>query len=215
MKSNQEQPQRSEWDIDNLPNRLTLFRVLLIPIIIGCLGFNLPTWGTLLPFQKTLGWIAAFIFSIAAITDFFDGHFARRRNIVTVFGSFLDPVADKFLVVSSIIMLLALERIPAVLVVILILREMYITALRLLAVEKGLSIPVDHWGKYKTATQMIAIPLLMAWDSPAGIPLPLIGSILIFVAAFLSLFSALRYSVGLIAKFKIMRHQKLEQKNEQ
>ena len=106
MKSNQEQPQRSEWDIDNLPNRLTLFRVLLIPIIIGCLGFNLPTWGTLLPFQKTLGWIAAFIFSIAAITDFFDGHFARRRNIVTVFGSFLDPVADKFLVVSSIIMLL-------------------------------------------------------------------------------------------------------------
>lgn len=197
----------SEWEIDNLPNRLTLLRVLLIPIILLSLFLTISNNSWIRLHIVMLNYIAAWTFVIASITDFFDGHIARKKNIVTVFGSFLDPIADKFLVISSLIMLLALNRIHVLIVLVLVLREMYITALRLLAIEKGLSVPVGTLGKWKTATQMLGIPLLMANDIPFGLDMPLIGTIAIYLATIFSLYSALEYSLGLIKKIKKLRKE--------
>lgn len=201
-----------EWDIDNLPNRLTLFRVVLIPVIIASLF--LKDTGYLLGqnWSKELGYIAAWTFVLASVTDFFDGHIARKRKIVTVFGSFLDPIADKFLVVSSLIMLQGLNLIHPLMVIVLVLREMYITALRLLAQERGINVPAGNLGKYKTTFQMIGIPLLMADDAPFGIPMNLLGNIFIYLAAIFSLYSAFEYSLGTIKKMKIARMSKLKNK---
>lgn len=202
MNQSSKSAQSNEWEIDNLPNRITLFRIVLIPIILLSLYFNLTS-----PI-KSLNYIAAWTFVLASISDFFDGYYARKRKLVTVFGSFLDPIADKFLVISSLIMLLALNRIHVLVVLILVMREMYITALRLLAMEKGLSVPVGTLGKWKTATQMIGIPFLMANDLPFGLNMPLIGNILLYLATVFSLYSALEYSLGFLKKIKKVIEEK-------
>ena len=200
-----------EWEIDNLPNRLTLFRVMLIPIIVGSLYIVKMKYQIFDLIMKDLGYIAGWSFVIASITDFFDGYIARKRGIVTVFGSFLDPIADKFLVVSSLIMLQALGRIHPLVVVALVLRELYMTSLRLLANEKGLSVPVDNLGKWKTTFQMMGIPMLMAYDKPFPyISFPLLGTILIYLAFFFSVYSAGNYTYGLIKKVKESRTKKLK-----
>ena len=198
----------NEWEIDNLPNRLTMFRVILIPIIIFSLFSVQMKYEWALPHTSLLNYIAAWTFVAASITDFLDGFIARKKNIVTVFGSFLDPIADKFLVISALIMLQALDRVNVLLVLILVLREMYITALRLLAMEKGISVPVGTLGKWKTATQMVGIPLLMANDIPWGLDMPLLGTIAIFLAAIFSTYSATEYSLGLIKKIQKIRREK-------
>ncbi len=195
-----------EWEIDNLPNRLTMFRMLLIPVIISSMILQKANWGLNEVVLLRVGYLGAWTFVLASITDFFDGYIARKRGIVTVFGSFLDPIADKFLVVSSLIVLGELERIPSLVVLILVLREMYITSLRLLASERGLAVPVGKLGKWKTATQMVGIPLLMANDHPWGIPMPLLGTIGIYLASIFSVYSALEYSAGLIKKIKAKKH---------
>lgn len=203
----------SEWDIDNLPNRLTMFRVILIPIILLSLFFNLTSYPWVLTHIKLLNYTAAWTFALASITDFFDGYIARKKNLVTVFGSFLDPIADKFLVISSLIMLLALNRVNVLVVLVLVLREMYITALRLLAMEKGLSVPVGTLGKWKTATQMVGIPLLMANDRVLGLDMPLLGTVAIYLASLFSLYSAMEYSVSFIKKIRNLRKEiKLKRK---
>lgn len=200
-----EQTAQNEWEIDNLPNRLTIFRVLLIPVIVSSILIIIYDWELFKPYHFHLGYLAAWTFVAASVTDFFDGYIARKRGIVTVFGSFLDPIADKFLVVSSLILLQSLNRVPALLVIILVLREIYITALRLLAMEKGFTVPVDSSGKWKTALQMVAIPMLMAFDYPFGIPFPEMGTAFIYIAACLSLYSACFYSYGTVRKFKVAR----------
>lgn len=207
-----EQVETDEWQIDNIPNRLTILRVLLIPILIICLGSGLFEQIAADPWRKSLEWFSAMIFILASITDFFDGYIARKRKIVTVFGSFLDPIADKFLVVSSLILLLGLGRVNTIIVIILILREMYMTSLRLLAMERELKVPVNNLGKWKTTFQMIAIPMLMINDEYANIPLDLIGTICIYAASFLSLYSAAIYSMGLLGKLKEKRKQKKQAK---
>jgi CDP-diacylglycerol--glycerol-3-phosphate 3-phosphatidyltransferase len=199
------------YEIDNLPNRLTVLRMLLIPVIMTCLGLNLE-WSNNMS-ERTiliLSYVAAWTFVLASITDYVDGHIARKNNIVTVFGSFLDPIADKFLVVASLILLMALGRINFVIVTILILREMYITSLRLLANDHGINVPVGALGKWKTATQMIGIPFMMAYDRPWGIPMPEIGAIVIYLSAILSVYSALEYTLGTLKKFQQKRRQALE-----
>lgn len=203
-----------EWEIDNLPNRLTMFRIFLVPLVIGTLYIGLLDLGQSPEVNSWCGWIAAWSFAVAGITDFFDGYIARKRNIVTMFGSFLDPIADKFLVVSSLLMLEALGRIPVLLVIILVIREFYITSLRLLANEKGLSIPVGQMGKWKTTFQMVGIPLLMANEKPFGIPIPEAGIIFIYAASVFSLYSALEYSLTLFKKLKVVfqEKKKLKQK---
>lgn len=200
--------QTNEWDIDNLPNRLTMFRVILIPIIVFSLFATIGKFEWAQKHTSLLNYVAAWTFVIASITDFLDGYIARKKNIVTIFGSFLDPIADKFLVISSLVMLQSLNRVHVLVVLILILREMYITALRLLAMEKGISVPVGTLGKWKTATQMVGIPLLMANDIPWGIDMPLLGTVAIYLASLFSLYSALEYSAGLIKKIKKIRRLK-------
>lgn len=196
-----------EWEIDNLPNRLTFFRVMLIPVIIGSLYTNLLDFPWLHGLKQTFCYIAAWTFVAASLTDFFDGYIARKRDIVTVFGSFLDPLADKFLIVSSLIILQSLDRIPVLIVIILVLREIYITALRLLANEKGLVVPVGQLGKWKTAFQMFGIGFLMAYDKPYGIPMIALGNIFIYLASIFSIYSALEYTLGLYRKLKIKREE--------
>lgn len=197
-----------DLEIDNLPNRITIFRMLLIPIIIGCLLAQLSPSFISPQTAVLLGWTAAWTFVLASITDFLDGHIARKRNIVTIFGSFLDPVADKFLTVSALIGLQALGRIHVFIVIVLVLREIYITSLRLLASTEGLKVPVDNFGKWKTATQMIGLPMLMAFQSPWGIPLPAMGKFFLYVATVLSIYSSFNYSFGLVKKLKALREEK-------
>ncbi len=204
-----------DLEIDNLPNRLTLFRVMLIPLIVGSLliaGYDIELFQD---YKSILGWFAGWIFTVASITDFLDGYIARKKNIVTVFGSFLDPIADKFLVVSSLIMLLYLGRIHAVIVIILVLREMYMTSLRLLANNEGIQVPVNQMGKWKTAIQMIAIPLIMANETIWNFfPMGLVGTIFIYIASALSVVSATIYSLSVIVKLKEHRKQKRLEKRE-
>lgn len=201
--------EKNDLEIDNLPNRLTIFRMLMIPVIVLTLYFDIDTPTDLISYRKYLGHIACWIFIAAAITDFFDGYIARKRDIVTVFGSFLDPIADKFLVVSSLIMLLALHRVNSVVVIILVLREMYMTSLRLLALTEDIHVPVNSLGKWKTTAQMVAIPMLMINGRFLWLPMDKIGTVLIFVAACLSLLSALLYSISMIKK---LRERRLEKK---
>lgn len=197
-----------EWDIDNLPNRLTIFRLVLVPLVVAALMFNLDFFEIDQELKSILGWTAAWIFVAASITDFFDGYIARKRQIVTVFGSFLDPIADKFLVVSSILMLQALDRIPVLLVIVLVLREFYITSLRLLAGDRGFKIPVGEMGKWKTATQMVGIPMLMANEKGLGIPFPIIGTVAIYLSGIISVYSATDYSLSLLKKIREHRKEK-------
>ena len=199
-------------EIDNLPNRLTIFRIVLIPVIVTCLFLEKVDWPGLRSWHGDLGFIAGWIFTLASITDFVDGYIARKRGIITVFGSFLDPIADKFLVVSSLVMLLALERVYSLVVVILILREFYMTSLRLLASGEGLNVPVVLMGKWKTVTQLAGIPLLMANGHFWGISMALLGTLCIYIATLLSLYSALVYSIGLVKKLKLKRQLMRERK---
>lgn len=200
--------EKNDLEIDNLPNRLTIFRMLMIPVIVLTLYFDMDTPTDLITYRKYLGHIACWIFVAASITDFLDGYIARKRNIVTVFGSFLDPIADKFLVVASLIMLMALDRVNAVVVIILVLREMYMTSLRLLAMTEEISVPVSSLGKWKTTAQMVAIPMLMINEKFLGLPLPIMGTVLIYVAAFISLLSALLYSLSMVKKLRERRIEK-------
>lgn len=209
----QENEIHSDLEIDNLPNRLTIFRILLIPFVIGCLSLT-KSENLAVETQDLLGWIAAWIFVAASVTDFFDGYIARKRKIVTVFGSFLDPIADKFLTVSSLIMLGSLGSLPPVVVIMLVLREMYMTSLRLLAMNEGFSVPVHSMGKWKTAIQMIGIPMLMANQQWWIFPFPLMGSILVYLAFILSVWSAVLYSLSMIKKLKHIRAYKKYQKKE-
>ena len=195
-----EQSPTTDLEIDNLPNRLTIFRIFLIPIVLTLLYCT--TIEIFFEQKNLLGWVAGWIFSLASFTDFLDGYIARKRNLVTVFGSFIDPIADKFLTVSCLIMLQSLGRIPSFIVIVLVLREMYMTSLRLLATNEGVIVPVSNLGKWKTATQMLGIPFIMAYENWNGIPMYNIGISLIYFASLLSLWSAFQYTYGMIQKLK-------------
>ena len=141
----------------NLANKLTIFRVILVPIMvmIPLLGIDTQIWGI------PLTWILVdIIFIIASITDKLDGYIARSRNQVTTFGKFLDPLADKILVISALILLVEINRIPSWIAIIVLAREFMVSGYRLVAMEKGGKvIAASKWGKIKTVTQMLAIIL--------------------------------------------------------
>ena len=141
----------------NLANRLTIFRVILVPImvIIPLFGLEETLWG--IPISNLL---IDLIFIVAAITDKLDGYIARSKNQVTSFGKFLDPLADKILVLSAMLMLVEMNKLPAWIPIIVLAREFLVSGYRLVAVEKGGEvIAASKWGKLKTVTQMIAIIL--------------------------------------------------------
>jgi CDP-diacylglycerol---glycerol-3-phosphate 3-phosphatidyltransferase len=170
---------------DTAPNRLTLLRMIAVPGVVYCLSL-----------ETFSGDIAAcVVFGLAAITDWFDGYLARAYQTETIFGKLMDPLADKFLVVGSLIMLQQLERIHPYLVMILIFRELGITSLRALASAEGVIISAGTGGKWKAALQMVAIPFLILNETLWGfLPCALIGKVLISVSIVLSLTSASTYA---------------------
>jgi len=167
----------------NLPNTLTITRVLLIPFFIGF--FYQSTR------QSSL--IAAGIFSIASITDMLDGYFARLRSEVTQFGKFLDPVADKLLILSALILLVGDKRVSAWIAIVIIGREFAVTGFRAIASSEGIVIAAENLGKYKTVLQIFAIILLII-DFNSGI-YHKIGLILLLASMVLALYSALQYFI--------------------
>ena len=137
----------------NLPNKLTVLRVIMVPFFVF---FMLTDVGG--PANK---WIALVLFCVASLTDMLDGKIARARNLVTNFGKFMDPLADKLLVCSAMICFIELEKLPAWFVIIIIGREFIISGFRLIAAENGVVIAANYWGKFKTVSQMIMIILLL------------------------------------------------------
>lgn len=174
----------------NLPNLITWSRILLIPLIVGV--YYLPDpWLSI--DAKNL--VATAIFVFAAITDWLDGYLARTLNQMSAFGAFLDPVADKLMVAGALIILLQLGRVESAVALIIIGREIAISALRewMASIGKSKSVAVAFVGKVKTASQMIALPLLLYHDSLFGIDCQALGTILIYVAAVLTVISMLYY----------------------
>lgn len=148
----------------NLPNKLTLFRIILVPIMVIVSFFDIP--GSFLGIPTTM-WILNLIFIIASITDKLDGYLARKNNQVTTFGKFLDPIADKILVVTAMILLVEMGRLPAWIPIIVIFREFAVSGYRLIAVQsEGKVIAANIWGKLKTVTQMLGIICMFLTNHP-------------------------------------------------
>ena len=177
----------------NLPNKLTVFRVILvIPFVILLLGQN-AGWGwydaVFGGVMEYMNWITLAIFVIACLTDLIDGKIARKYNLVTNFGKFMDPLADKLLVCAAMICLIELGRIPSYIVVIIISREFIISGFRLIASDNGIVIAASMWGKYKTTFQMIMVILMLA-NIPA---LQLATAIVMWIATALTIISLVDY----------------------
>ena len=137
----------------NTPNKLTVARMIIVPFLVV---FLLTGWG-----GYANRYISLALFVVASVTDWFDGYLARKNNLVTNFGKFMDPLADKLLVCSAMICMIELNRLPAWFVIIIIGREFIISGFRLIAAENGIVIAANYWGKFKTASQMIMIILLI------------------------------------------------------
>lgn len=166
----------------NLPNKLTTLRVILIPFFVF---FLLYQGGE----NTTFRYVAAVIFILASLTDLLDGKIARKYNLVTNFGKFMDPLADKLLVCSALICLIELKQIPAWMVIIIISREFIISGFRLVASDNGIVIAASYWGKFKTTFQMIAVILLIV-KVPA---LSLVTSLCLWIALALTVISLVDY----------------------
>ena len=181
----------------NLPNKLTIFRIILVPIMVIITFFNID-----------IKWILVdVIFIIAAITDKLDGYIARSRNQITTFGKFLDPIADKILVLAAMLILVEAARLPAWIPIIVLFREFIVSGYRLVAVEKGGKVvAASVWGKLKTVTQMIAI-LLAFLDANAfgacftgslsgfSFAYNLIVTILMIISVIATIFSGVDYII--------------------
>ena len=166
----------------NLPNKLTTFRVILIPFFVFFM---------LAPNMTGINhYIAAAIFIVASLTDLLDGKIARKYNLVTNFGKFMDPLADKLLVCSAMICLIQTGQLAAWIVVIIIAREFIISGFRLVASDNGIVIAANYWGKFKTVSQMAMIIVLIA---DLGGAFDLIGQILIWLALALTIISLIDY----------------------
>lgn len=197
-----EQAKNDELEFNNVPNRLTLLRIIFVPLVIWFLYLQSPFWD----------WMAAIVFILASVTDWFDGYIARTRKMVTVYGKLLDPLADKYLVVSTIIMLQELGRIPFLITIILVWRELGITALRAMAAAEGVVIAASRGGKWKTGLQMVALPLLIVQQGVLELPTYQLGQILLYISIALSLWSAKDYAVDFFRSLKKMRQARAEKK---
>lgn len=171
----------------NLPNILTLTRIAAVPVVVLLMYYAL--W-------YEFAWasqVACAVFALACITDLVDGHIARSHGTITNFGKFLDPLADKLLVLSALIMLVRLEWAPAWIVIIIAAREMSVTGMRAMAADEGVVISADRFGKLKTLTQSLAIGVLI-WHVPLfGLDLNPLGMALLYLALALTVFSGANY----------------------
>ncbi|WP_368654883.1 CDP-diacylglycerol--glycerol-3-phosphate 3-phosphatidyltransferase [Ornithinibacillus sp. 4-3] len=191
----------------NIPNRITVFRILLIPVFI--LLYTVPfNWGEWAIGDQTLPiahFIGALIFIFAAGTDWLDGYYARKYNLVTNLGKFLDPLADKLLVSAAFILLVEIGLAPAWVVIVIISRELAVTGLRLVAAGEGIVLAAGNMGKLKTVTQLLAIALLLLKNFPFEyINFPL-GTIMLYIALFFTVVSGVDY---FIKNWHVMRDSK-------
>lgn len=189
----------------NLPNKLTVLRIFMIPlfVIIVLAPFD---WGVIHLLGSTVEMtqlVGAVLFALASFTDWLDGKIARKQGLVTNFGKFADPLADKMLVMTALIILVGQNLAPSWVVSIIVCRELAVTGLRLLLVEQGGTVLAAAWpGKVKTATQMIAIILLFIDNLPfEGIGIPL-ASIMLYICLFFTIYSGVDYFVKNSAVFK-------------
>jgi len=171
-------------EIFNLPNSITLLRLAVIPVL-----FLL-----LLSPGRVLSMVIAILFIIASITDLIDGYVARKYNIVTTMGKFLDPVADKLVVTTAMIMMIPIDRIPAWIVAIIIMRDLLVDGLRSIASADGLVIDASRLGKQKTLCQIIAVSaLLIHYDTVFGIDAHAVGIAVLYLALALTVWSGADY----------------------
>ncbi len=166
----------------NLPNKLTVLRVIMVPFFVL---FMLTDLG-----GSANKWIALVIFCVASLTDMLDGKIARARNLVTNFGKFMDPLADKLLVCSAMICLIPLGRLDAWIVIVIIAREFIISGFRLVASDSGIVIAASYWGKFKTVAQMAMIIVLIA---DFGGVFGIVETVLIWVSLILTVVSLVDY----------------------
>ena len=166
----------------NLPNKLTIVRGCLIPFFVAALLFDHGD-------NYTMRIVANVLFIIASLTDLFDGKIARKYNMVTNFGKFMDPLADKLLVCSALICLIELGQLAAWVVIVIISREFIISGFRLVAADNGVVIAASYWGKFKTTFQMIAV-ILLIFDIPA---LRMVANITVVIAVALTIISLVDY----------------------
>lgn len=166
----------------NLPNKLTVLRVIMIPFFVV---FMLTDLG-----GKYGNYIALAIFAVASLTDLLDGKIARKRGLVTNFGKFMDPLADKLLVCSALICLVEMDRLAAWMVIVIIAREFIISGFRLIASDNGVVIAASYWGKFKTTFQMIMIILLIL---DLGGSFTVIETAMTWIALILTVVSLLDY----------------------
>ncbi|WP_130807059.1 CDP-diacylglycerol--glycerol-3-phosphate 3-phosphatidyltransferase [Senegalia massiliensis] len=178
----------------NLANKLTLFRIFLVPVFMVFLLVDTIPNGKI---------ISAFIFIIAALTDMLDGHIARSRNLITKFGKFMDPLADKLLVSSALISLTELGIIPAWIVIVIIAREFAITGLRTLGASEGVTIAASKWGKVKTITQLIAITSILLENFPFNYLNFPFDKIMLYLAVIFTIVSGVDYIYKNINLLKI------------
>lgn len=203
----------------NLPNKLSMLRIILIPVTmlfmlpVSVYGFEPEGWNAFIADKGML--IAAFIFIAASLTDFFDGQIARRRNLITDLGKFLDSLADKMLVIAVLIAFVAIGRVSPWLLAIIVLREFMVTGIRLVASKEGVVMAAKMIGKVKTTTQMIAIiylmfePTIMKFtgdDYAASLTAPcavsIIGDVLFGICVIMTIVSGLDYLVKNISYLK-------------
>ena len=180
-----------------VPNLLSLFRILLVPFLAWLLAFTDPVSCAL----------AALVFIIASVTDMLDGYLARRNKSVSDFGKILDPVADKLLVVTALIMLVAIDRpgdayVPVWLVVIIVAREVAVTVLRGIALTEGVVIPADELGKYKLLVQTFALTALMVHYSYLGIDFFVAGMYFLVLSTVLAVWSGVDYYVRFLRSLR-------------
>ncbi len=168
----------------NLPNKLTLLRIFMIPVFLLVL-FLAPE-----PMNR---YIAVLIFIVASLTDMLDGKIARKYHLVTNFGKFMDPLADKLLVMSALVSMVALEDLAAWVVIVILAREFAITGFRTLAMEANIVMAASWWGKVKTTTQMIMIPVVLL-QLPFSF-MPVVEKLLVALAVFFTIFSGVDYMV--------------------
>ncbi len=171
----------------NLPNILTMSRIIIIPVVVATFYFDSPT----------MRWTACALFALAGITDFFDGYLARREKLVSRLGRFLDPIADKLLVVSVLFMIVAFDRVgpwsflPAL---VILLREIFVSGLREFLAELHVGLPVTKLAKAKTTVQMVALGFVIVGNAaPPWIPAEFIGEVGIWIAAAITLITGYDY----------------------
>lgn len=166
----------------NLPNKLTVLRIIMVPFFVF---FMLTDVG-----GSANKWIALILFCIASLTDLLDGKIARKYNLVTNFGKFMDPLADKLLVCSAMICLVEMKKLAAWIVIVIIAREFIISGFRLVASDNGIVIAASYWGKFKTVFQMAMIIVLIM---DLGGVFDLVGNVLIWIALALTIISLMDY----------------------